>query len=185
MDERLKKVLVVYSTISGCTTTIAKRIGSDLIAYQAQPRVVSVEEMPIIDRSVDVIIFGSSMRLGKFHHDAREWLQDNLDIIEEVPTAFFSVGLRSVSSQAGGVAQAERELNAVVSSLGTDLHPVGSVVLPGWKRSEGFNPMEKLALRVYPLADGDYRDWDKVDAWVRQIAPVLLSNGPDGETFGR
>ena len=58
MDERLKKVLVVYSTLSGCTTTIAKRIGVDLIAYDARPLVASVEEMPNIDVDVDAVVFG-------------------------------------------------------------------------------------------------------------------------------
>lgn len=177
MDERLKRVLVVYSTLSGCTTTIAKRIGVDLIAYDARPLVASVEEMPTIDLDVDAVIFGSGMRMGKFHKDAREWLQANVDVLSRVPTALFSVGLRAVSSEinpASSIVQAERDLDAAVSSLGGALHPVGSVVLPGWKRSEGFNTMEKLALRVYPLEDGDYRDWDKVDAWAREVAPVLL-----------
>ena len=178
MDERLKKVLVVYSTLSGCTTTIAKRIGVDLIAYDARPLVASVEEMPNIDVDVDAVVFGSGMRMGKFHKDAREWLMANVDVFSQMPTAFFSVGLRPATPQSNSLAQAEHDLDAAVSSLGGALHPVGSVVLPGWKRSEGFNTMERLALRVYPLEDGDYRAWDKVDAWVREVAPVLLGNGP-------
>ena len=95
-----------------------------------------------------------------------------------MPCAFFSVGLRPAIAQGGGIAQAERELAAAVSSIGVALHPAGSVVLPGWKRDEGFNTMEKIALRVYPLEEGDYRDWDKVDAWVREVAPVMLERGP-------
>lgn len=179
MGDRLKKVLVVYSTLSGCTATIARRIGSDLIAYNARPVVASVEELPQIDGSdVDAIVFGSGMRMGKFHKEAREWLQTNIDVLSNCPTALFSVGLRAVASQPGGAAQAERDLEGVLSSLGGSLHPAASVVLPGWKRSEGFKAMEKLALRVYPLEDGDYRDWDKVDAWVREMAPVLVGNGP-------
>lgn len=178
MDERLKKIFVIYSTLSGCTTTIAKRIGVDLIAYGARPFVVSVEEMPHIASDADAVIFGSGMRMGKFHKDAREWLMANVDTFSQLPTAFFSVGLRPASPQANGMVQAERDLDAAVTSLGGTLHPVSSVVLPGWKRSEGFNTMEKLALRVYPLEDGDYRDWDKVDAWAREVAPVLLGNGP-------
>ncbi len=174
MDERLKKVLVVYSTLSGCTTTIARRIGVDLIAYDARPLVASVEEMPTIDVDVDAVVFGSGMRMGKFHKDARDWLMGNVDVLAQLPTAFFSVGLRPATPQGNNMAQAEHDLDAVVSSIGGTVHPVGSVVLPGWKRSEGFNTMERIALRVYPLEDGDYRDWDKVDAWVREVAPVLL-----------
>lgn len=179
MDERLKRVLVVYSTLSGCTTTIARRIGSDLIAYDVRPTVASVEELPDIEAGdFDAVVFGSGMRMGKFHKEAREWLQNNIDALSVLPTAFFSVGLKVATPQAGAVAQAEHDLEEAVSSLGASLHPAASVVLPGWKRSEGFKAMEKLALRVYPLEDGDYRDWDKVDAWVREMAPVLIGHGP-------
>ena len=177
MDERLKKVLVVYSTLSGCTTTIAKRIGADLIAYGVRPVVASVEEIPQVNADFDAIIFGSGMRVGKFHKEAREWLQANVDALSNIPTAFFSVGLKAAGSQSGAVAQAERELQDAVSSIGGSLHPAASVVLPGWKRSEGFKTMEKLALRVYPLEDGDYRDWNKVDAWVRETVPLLVGHG--------
>lgn len=184
MSERLKKILVVYSTLSGCTTTIAKRIGVDVIAYNARPVVANVEEMPTIPSDVDAVIFGSGMRMGKFHKEARDWLQANMGILTHTPVAFYSVGLRVATAQPGTIEQAERELDAAVSGLSREaIAPVRSAVLPGWKRSEGFNTMEKLALRVYPLEDGDYRDWDKVDAWVREVAPVLLGNGPRWGNF--
>lgn len=175
MGERLKKVLVVYSTLSGCTTTIAKRIGVDLIAYGVRPVVASVEEFPQVEGDYDAIIFGSGMRMGKFHKEAREWLQTNIDILSRVPIAFFSVGLKPAGAQPGAIAQAERDLQDVVSSFGGAFRPTAAAVLPGWKRSEGFKTMEKLALRVYPLEDGDYRDWNKVDSWVRETAPTLVA----------
>ena len=184
MNERLKKVLVAYSTLSGCTATIAKRIGVDLIAYNVKPLVASVEELPKVPLDIDAVVFGSGMRMGKFHKEARDWLQVNTDVLSQKPVGFFSVGLRVATAQSGTIEQAERELDAAVSGIGCDhLTPVRSAVLPGWKRSEGFNAMEKLALRVYPLEDGDYRDWNKVDAWVREVAPVLLGNGPRWGNF--
>ena len=108
MSEHLKNVLVVYSTLSGCTTTIARRIGADLIAYDVKPCVASVEEMPRIDRSFDAVIFGSGMRMGKFHKEARDWLQANSDILAHLPIAFYSVGLRAATPQSGMLEQAER-----------------------------------------------------------------------------
>lgn len=176
MGERLKNVLVAYSTLSGCTTTIARRIAADLIAYDVCPLVASVEDLPKVSTSIDAVIFGSGMRMGKFHRDARDWLMANAGVLSHRPLALFSVGLRPATSQTGALQQAERDLNAQLSSIAA-LHPVRSVVLPGWKRSEGFSTVEKIALRVYPLEDGDYRDWDMVDGWVREVAPILVGHG--------
>lgn len=177
MAERLKRVLVAYSTLSGCTATIAKRIGTDLIAYAACPVVASVSEMPLVKSGYDAVIFGSGMRMGKWHKEARDWLMTNIDALSTLPVAFFSVGLLGACLSTGRNGQADHDLESAIPQA-SSLKPVGSVALPGWKRSEGFNTVEKLVMRVYPLEDGDYRDWDKTDAWVRSVAPVLLGNGP-------
>ncbi len=178
MSQRLKRVLVVYFTVSGCTATIARRIGVDLIAYGARPFVRSVEEVDRIAGAYDAIVFGSGVRMGKWHKEARDWIQRNLDELSSLPVALFSVGLRGVSAD-GHVdeAMAKSDLQRAMSSAGVT-HTVGSVVLPGWKRSEGFNAMEKIALRVYPLEDGDYRNWNMVDRWVAEVGPVLMGRGP-------
>lgn len=176
MLERMEKVLIAYSTLSGCTTTIAKRIGTDFLAYGTRPQVVSVEQMPVIPEDIDIVVFGSGVRVGKFHKEARDWLTANAEFIDKHPLALFSVGLRAASPQTEGLA--EKELDTVLHEMPSGIHPRSSVVFPGWKQSEGFSGMEKLALRVYPLADGDYRDWDKVDSWVRHTAPMMLGHGP-------
>ena len=175
MGERLKRVLVVFSTMSGCTATIARRIGVDLIAYGLQPVVRSVEQVAELrPGEYDAVIFGSGLRMGKWHKDARDWVARNEGELAKIPFALFSVGLRGLNA-AGEMneAQAATEVSRALQGLGLP-HTVSSVVLPGWKRSEGFNTMEKLALRVYPLEDGDYRDWNRVDAWVREVGPMLL-----------
>ena len=178
MGERLKRVLVVYSSGSGCTVTIARRISTDFIAYAVRPTIASVAEMPVVEKGVyDAIVFGGSMRMGKWLKEAREWLQTNIDVLSHTPTAFFSVGLLPASGKDSNIIQAEQELESAISSAGS-LHPVAAAALPGWKRTEGFTTLENLALKIYPLQEGDYRDWDQVDHWTTQIAPRLVGHGP-------
>ena len=184
MGERLERVLVVYATVSGCTTTIARRIATDLLAYRCRPALASVDETPRLGHDVDAVVFGSGMRVGKWHKEARDWLQDNVGILSAIPVACFSVGLLPATGQAASQVQARRELEGAVGSVG-GIGPVDAAALPGWKRSDGLGTMEKLALRVYPLDDGDYRDWDAVDRWVQRMAPQLLGRGPAAGTIGR
>ena len=89
MLHRMEKVLIAYSTLSGCTTTIAKRIGTDFIAYGVRPQVVSVEEMPTIPSDIDAVVFGSGVRMGKFHKEARDWLTANAEFLDKHPLALF------------------------------------------------------------------------------------------------
>ena len=176
MLHRMAKVLIAYSTLSGCTTTIAKRIGCDFIAYGVRPQVVSVEEMPVIPADIDAVVFGSGVRMGKFHKEARDWLTANAEFLDKHPLALFSVGLRAASPQTEELA--ERDLDTVVHETAHGLHPKASVVFPGWKRSEGFTAMENLALRVSPFAEGGDLDWEGVAVWVRSPAPLMFNHGP-------
>ncbi len=175
MISRLHRVLILFSTVSGCTATIARRIGTDLIAYGVKPQVCSVEESSgIVTESFDACILGSGVRLGRWHKDMREWVMANIEGLSHMPVALFSVGLRGVMPDRSIDKKAfSSELEASLASVGVK-PTAGKAFLPGWKQSEGFSAMEKLALRMYPLPEGDYRDWDLVDAWVSTIVTDLL-----------
>jgi menaquinone-dependent protoporphyrinogen oxidase len=180
MNHRLQRVLVLFSSVSGCTTSIAHRIGADLIAYGVKPVVYSVGECPLISKGdFDAIILGSGTRLGRWHRDMRDWLDQNKALLESVPVACFTVGLHGIRAD-GSLNEelAQEGLERIMNA--NELHGnMGNEFFPGWKRTEGFSSMERIALRVYPLAEGDYRDWDRVDAWVREIAPELIAKMQD------
>jgi menaquinone-dependent protoporphyrinogen IX oxidase len=175
MNHRLQRVLVLFSTVSGCTASIARRIGSDLIAYGIKPTVMSVEQCPeVSEGEYDSIIIGSGARLGRWHRDVRDWIARNGELLKSVPVRCFTVGLHGIRADGSfDETEAREAMERIMSSSGIP-QGTGGVFFPGWKRTEGFSSMERIALRVYPLAEGDYRDWDLVDAWVRGMAPELL-----------
>lgn len=177
MGARLRRVLVLYSTVSGCTASIARRIGADLIAFGVRPQVCAVGECPEIEvGSFDAVVLGSGVRLGRWHKDMREWIMANRAKLAGRPLALFSVGLHGVMPDGSLDRDAvSADLKRVLASVGVKA-TAGETFLPGWKQTEGFSSMEKVALRVYPLAEGDYRDWDLVDSWVHSIAPLLLDD---------
>lgn len=174
MVRRLQRVLILYSTVSGCTETIARRIGVDLIAYGLRPTVLPVEAVETLDTDrYGAVILGSGLRLGRWHRDIRDWVARNKAALDAVPHASFTVGLHGIRPDGSfDESQVRDDLQRVMSASGMD-RAQGQVFLPGWKRTEGFSSMERIALRVYPLADGDYRDWDLVDSWVGSIVSSL------------
>ena len=176
MTERLQRVLVVFATVSGCTATIASRIGCDLIGYGAKPFVASVEECGrVIQGDYDAIVLGSGVRVGRWHRSARDWIETNAAVLRQTPLALFSVGLHGIRPDGTlDRASAQADLTRVLSGVGVRAS-AGEAFIPGWKRTDGFSSMEKLALRVYPLADGDYRDWNVVDRWLMDMGPRIMA----------
>ena len=172
MDRHLTRVLIAYSSGSGCTKTIARHIGEVLIGHGFRPQVVDTQDHPIITDKVDAIIFGSGVRVGKWHREGAEWLKSNSDLIKNRPLAVFSVGLLGVHDEEHKLRQAQVDLLKEIKRL-KPLEPVASAIFPGWKEPERFASVERLMLKVYPLEDGDYRDWNQVDFWVQEIAPLL------------
>lgn len=186
MVQRLQRVLILYSTVSGCTETIARRIGVDLIAYGLRPTVLPVEAVATLDTDkYGAVILGSGLRLGRWHRDMRDWVARNKAALDLVPHASFTVGLHGVRPDGSfDGSQVQDDLQRVMAASGMD-KAQGQVFLPGWKRTQGFSSMERIALRVYPLADGDYRDWDLVDSWVGSIVSSLITQAGDSSAQGR
>lgn len=170
MHKPLKRILVVYSGVSGATESVARRIAADLIGHHIKPTLAHVSENPVLTSEYDGVIFGSGVRFGKWHKEGQEWLNRSKDQMAKVPVAVFSVGLLGVRDQASKKEQAQNDLDKSVAHL-KPIVPIEKAVFPGWKQSEGFSRMEQLALKVYPLEEGDYRDWNLVDQWVAQVAP--------------
>lgn len=146
---------------------------------------MSVEEAFNQDPShYDAVILGSGTRLGRWHRNIREWLAAHRDVIRQIPVACFTVGLHGVKADGtfdSKIARPTLERIMTASGISSD---IGETFFPGWKRTEGFSSMERIALRVYPLAEGDYRDWDRVDSWVRSIAPALTGDAGSGPGAG-
>lgn len=110
MTQSSPRVLIVFSTSSGCTESIARRIGTDIIAHGGRPKVMNVTENPIIDETVDAVIAGSGVRVGKWHRDMLDWVRDNKDQLNTIPFAVFSVGIMSVGGDPAKVRQAQADL---------------------------------------------------------------------------
>ena len=89
----MNNILILYSTTDGHTLTICKRIAN----YLKKNSNISV--IPLIKCTKDdlenneVIIIGASIRYGKHNPKVKEFIENNLVILENKKNAFFTVNV--------------------------------------------------------------------------------------------
>ena len=89
----MNNILILYSTTDGHTLTISKRIANYLKTNS------NISVIPLINCTKDdlnnneVIIIGASIRYGKHSPKVKEFIENNLVILENKKNAFFTVNV--------------------------------------------------------------------------------------------
>jgi len=89
----MNNILILYSTTDGHTLTICKRIANYLKTNS------NISVIPLINCTKDdlknneVVIIGASIRYGKHNPKVKEFIENNLMILENKKNAFFTVNV--------------------------------------------------------------------------------------------
>ena len=87
-------ILMIYSTTDGHTLKICRRIKSLLAQQGHQVELVSIDQAAELDpQAYDRIVIGASIRYGKHNKKVTKFVQRNQRILQQKPTAFFSVNV--------------------------------------------------------------------------------------------
>ena len=188
------KVQVVYASRHGWTAGIAGRIAEMLRSQGADVVVSDAADRP--DPSgFDAYVIGSGVQIGSWHKEATEFLERNQTTLAMRPVWLFSSGPLPGSSK---MTEATDRLTLAlgpeegpgsggrrkIAALSAAIHPRDHRVFYG-----GFNPhdppksMQERLVRLMPaskqiLPAGDFREWDAIEAWARQIAAELVVEVP-------
>lgn len=169
MGQDARKVLVCYATGTGCTQTVAERIGETLARDGARVDIVPFESGPD-PVGYDAIVAGSGVRAGSWHPVAKKWMSRNAHALEAKPVALFTVGI----ALAAGVENTDEMLGYTDKLLEkTGVHPLDIGVFAGWYDPQKFNAFERLAMRMHKAPEGDFRDWTAIENWATSVAPKL------------
>ncbi|MCA9175022.1 MAG: menaquinone-dependent protoporphyrinogen IX dehydrogenase [Planctomycetales bacterium] len=168
----MKKVLIVYSTSEGQTRKIAHYI-AQLIADQHFEADLLDASTPWDDSlsDYDGAILGGSIHLGRHGADLTRFVEQHVDDLGQLPTAFYSVSL----SAAGVRSQrddAKRVMNDFFARV--DWEPDWSECIAGAVKYRKYNWLKRLLMKtVVYFAGGDtdtshdheYTDWEQIDSF--------------------
>ena len=89
----MNNILILYSTTDGHTLTICKRI-ANYLKKNSNISVSSIINCTTDDlKNNEVIIIGASIRYGKHNPKVKEFIENNLPILENKQSAFFTVNV--------------------------------------------------------------------------------------------
>jgi menaquinone-dependent protoporphyrinogen oxidase len=186
----MNKVLIVHASRHGGSKGIADRIGECLRSDGIEVAVVPASTQPD-PREFDAVIVGSGVYMGSWLGEGADYLARHAEVLAERPVWLFSSGQLPGSTA---------EKDVVVDLYGGALGPAEGPGSGSRKKIEALakainardhrvfrgafdpnDPPRNLAerlVRMMPasknlLPEGDFREWDLIEAWARQIATEI------------
>jgi menaquinone-dependent protoporphyrinogen oxidase len=162
------RVLVAFASRHGSTQEIAAKIARDL--ESSGHRVELHAATGALEVSgFDAVVLGSAVYMGNWMPEAREFIDQQQEQLAAIPVWLFSSGPIGAENP-----KPEGDPNLIpefIERTGARGHRVFTGKLD--PAVLGFG--ERLITRVVGAPAGDFRDWDDIGEWAREIASELAA----------
>lgn len=173
------RILVAYATRHGSTAGIAERIAEVLSGQGFTAEALPVEDVPGVE-SYDAVVLGGAAYMFHWLKPALKFAHGHQVQLRDRPVWLFSsgpLGTEQVDQDGNDVRHSARpkefdELTALLS-------PRGERVFHGaYDPSQPPKGLGERMVRHMPatkdlLKEGDFRDWEDIEGWARDIAAEL------------
>lgn len=159
------KVLVSAASRHGTATEIAATIAAELEAGGLTVDLVAPDDVAGLE-TYDAVVLGSGVYMGQWLTPAKRFAERFGEELRSRQLWLFSTGpLGTPPQPVGDPIDAEKLIER--------LSPVEHRVFAGRLRRDGLGLGERAIVRMVKAPYGDFRDWDAIAAWARQVAGVL------------
>ncbi len=168
------KALVAYASKYGSTKGIAEFIAEKL---RLQGVKVEIQMVDSVHNPEDygALVIGSSVYMGRWMKEASELVMRNRDALSSLPVWLFSSGPLSNNASANDPKLEPKEIAEFRKAIIPLEHKVFSGAFD--RKKLGFKDrmvaMMPAARALFP--DGDFRNWDNIEAWAKELAQKLHS----------
>jgi menaquinone-dependent protoporphyrinogen oxidase len=159
-------ILLAVASRHGSTLEIGERIAQELRSVGYSVDVRDVEGASTIEHYGAAVV-GSAIYMGAWLPEARQFVERNRTWLADIPVWLFSSGpLGQDDPQPHGE---PAHLDELIRTTHARAHRIFVGKLD--KSSLGLG--ERLITRVVKAPEGDFRDWETIRAWAREIADAL------------
>jgi menaquinone-dependent protoporphyrinogen oxidase len=162
------RVLVTVASRHGATQEIAAAIASGLSQRGLDAELRPAEELDSLD-GFDAFVIGSAVYVGRWLDAARELVDANADVLAKRPVWLFSsgpLGPPGAEKPAGDPVDVE--------PLVAKTAAVDHRVFAGKLDKSVLSLAEKAIVVAVRAPEGDFRNWDAIDAFAAGIAEHVL-----------
>jgi menaquinone-dependent protoporphyrinogen oxidase len=170
-------ILIAYASKHGATQGIAERIAERLAALGLDAQARPIKEAGDPGR-YDAIVLGAAAYLGSWLKEATDFAHRYQEVLASRPVWLFSSGpLGTEKTDAQGHDLLAASEPKEFAELKTILRPRDTQIFFGALDPDTLGFAQR-ALRKLPagralLPEGDFRDWQAIDAWAERIAHAL------------
>jgi menaquinone-dependent protoporphyrinogen oxidase len=171
-------MLVIYASRHGATRGIAERLGRVLDAAGMRTTVADAAQAPGPE-AFDALVIGGAAYMGSWLDPVKGYLDAHRAAITMRPTWLYSsgpVGKERIDAKGNDLLAPPHYLVDAAQDVGAR----GTKVFFGrWEPDDAPASVAERLFRLLPVSRdvlpvGDFRDWDAIDAWAREIATEVI-----------
>jgi menaquinone-dependent protoporphyrinogen oxidase len=182
----MTKILIAYGTSEGHTAKIARYLADVIRGHGCEAYAVDVERATAgKPDGYDAVIVGASVHMGKHERYVLHYIRQNRNILQRLPSAFFSVSLAARDDSEEARKEVEGYLDKFVQQTGWRPRQIGRFAGALLYTRYGFfkrSIMRKIARdKGNPDTDTSrdyvYTDWDSVRRFAEEFLESLTAEG--------
>jgi menaquinone-dependent protoporphyrinogen oxidase len=169
------KVIVVYASRYGSTKGIAEFIAESLRHHGMEAEAKSADAAPD-PAGYDAVVVGSAVYMERWMKEAVEFVRKNRSVLADRPVWLFSSGPLELGQEvvsADDPALEPKEIGELREAVHPRDHRVFFGALDPQKLGLAHRTLRKLPAARAVLPEGDFRNWDDIEAWADRIARAL------------
>lgn len=168
------RVLVGHASAHGSTVEIAQRIAGVLEQNGLAVDVLPVRQLGGIE-GYDAAVLGSAIHQQAWLPEAMAFVQQHVNELQARPVWLFSVGMSASLPRPVRTSARTAQDRRLAGALRDLVRPRGHGLFSGVARQEDFSRWTAVLFRVVGARFGDFRDWDRIEDWAREVAHDLRS----------
>ena len=174
-------ILVTYASKRGATKGIAERIAEKLRSLGKDIALQPVTT-PGSVAAYEAVVIGAAAYYGSWMKEAAEFVRRNRDALASRPVWMFSSGpLGAGELDEKGQDKRKAAAPKEFAEFSETIHPREQRVFFGALHHSQMGFAERMFAQL-PAArplfpEGDFRDWQEIDAWAERIAAALAPAG--------
>jgi len=168
-DEMGKRVLVAYASKAGSTGGVAEAIGQRLNGNGTAVDVKLLSDNLDLSQYQAVVV-GSAIRMGQWLPDAKKFVEKHQSALSQMPTAFFTVCMTLEED----TEEHRSEVAAYTDPIRQIVEPDSEAFFAGVMDPKKVNFIERLIMKALKVPEGDFRQWEEINAWADSLRPVML-----------